>query len=97
MNQYYVYIITNINNSVFYVGVTNDLQRRIYEHKHKVVKGFSSRYNLYKLVYFDYTSDIYQAIKKEKELKHLKREDKINLIRLNNPNYEDLGKKMKLI
>ena len=67
--MYYVYMITNKNNKVLYIGVTNDLRRRIYEHKNKLVEGFSSKYNLTKLVYYNETSDIKEAIAFEKKLK----------------------------
>lgn len=64
--MYFVYMMTNWNNKVLYIGVTNDLERRVYEHKHKLVKGFTGRYNINKLVYYDYTTDIKSAIKREK-------------------------------
>jgi len=90
MYSYYVYIITNKNNNVLYIGVTNDLLRRIYEHKNKLIKGFSSRYNCNKLVWFEETNDIISAITKEKQMKKWKREYKINLITKFNPNWVDL-------
>ncbi len=67
MKQYCGYILTNKSNFVFYIGVTNDLRRRIFEHKNKLVKGFTSIYNLYKLVYFEQTENIYSAISREKQ------------------------------
>lgn len=88
---YHVYIITNFNNTTFYIGITNDLTRRIYEHKNKTIKGFSSKYNLKKLVYFEETSDINSAIVREKQLKNWHRDWKINLIKSINPNFEDLS------
>ena len=87
---YTVYIITNFNNTTFYIGVTNDLKRRIYEHKNKIIEGFSKKYNLYKLVYYETTQDINSAIKREKQLKNWHREWKINLINKFNPEYRDL-------
>ena len=90
-NQYYVYILTNYNETTFYIGVTNDLQRRVFEHKNKLIDGFSSKYNLTKLVYFEITEDIEVAIKREKQLKNWHRDWKINLIKENNPNFNDLS------
>jgi putative endonuclease len=66
---YYVYLLTNWNNKVIYVGVTNNLERRLYEHKNKLVKGFTEKYNVNKLVYFEETQDVIAAIAKEKEIK----------------------------
>ena len=91
-HQYYVYFITNKKDGVLYVGVTNDLERRMVEHKNKLVNGFSSKYNLDKLVYFEQYSNINQAIKREKQLKKWKREWKINLIIEDNDDWDDLSK-----
>ena len=88
--NYYVYIITNKLNTVFYIGVTNNLEKRIWEHRNKMIPGFSSKYNLNKLVYFEETSDIYSAIRREKQLKNWHRDWKINLIRKENPEFKDL-------
>lgn len=88
--QYYVYIITNKNNNVFYIGVTNNLTRRIFEHKNKLVKGFSCRYNLNKLVYYEDTNSSIEAIQREKQLKNWHRGWKINLIQASNPEFVDL-------
>ncbi|MBR0126269.1 MAG: GIY-YIG nuclease family protein [Treponema sp.] len=66
MQIYYVYILSNYTNSTLYIGVTNDLKRRIYEHKNKLISGFSSKYNVNKLVYFEETTDIKSAIQREK-------------------------------
>ncbi len=90
--MYYVYIITNKNNSVIYTGVTNDLKRRIYEHKNKLIVGFSSKYNLNKLVYYGETSDAKEAIGYEKKIKGWTRAKKEALINENNPAWEDLSK-----
>ncbi len=88
--QYYVYVLTNKSNKVLYVGVTNNLRRRIFEHKNKLVEGFSKKYNLNKLVYYEVTNDVKSAIKREKQLKNWHREWKINLINQYNPGWEDL-------
>ena len=66
MKDYYVYILTNEHNTVLYTGVTNDLVRRVYEHKQKLVDGFTKRYNVSKLVYYEHTTDVYSAITREK-------------------------------
>ena len=87
---YYVYIITNKTNHVLYTGVTSNLQRRIFEHKNKLVDGFSKTYNVNKLVYYEQSISIESAIKREKEIKGKKREYKINLINSFNPNWDDL-------
>ena len=89
---YYTYIITNWNNKVLYIGVTNNLQRRILEHKNKLNDGFSSRYNLNKLVYYEYGESIGGAIALEKILKAGSRRKKIERIESMNPNWEDLSK-----
>ena len=94
--MYYVYIITNKTNTVLYTGVTNNLQRRIYEHKNKLVDGFSKRYNLCKLVYFEETTDVYSAISREKQVKDWRREKKIALINMINPNWVDLSESLEL-
>jgi len=89
--QYYVYILTNKSNNVLYIGVTNDLIRRIFEHKNKLVDGFTKKYNLAKLVYYEATNDIESAIAREKQLKNWHREWKKNLINQFNPEWKDLG------
>jgi len=88
--QYYVYIITNKNNSVLYTGITNDLIRRVYEHREKLVKGFSKRYQLYKLVYYEITSDVESAIAREKQIKKGPRKRKVRLIESINSDWLDL-------
>ena len=90
-NQNAVYIMTNFHNSVLYIGVTNNLLRRVVEHKRKINKGFSSMYNLKKLVYFEITSSIEDAINREKQLKNWKRKWKMDLIRKSNPEFKDLS------
>lgn len=87
---YYVYIITNKLNSVLYIGITSNLVKRIWEHKNKVVDGFSNKYNLNKLVYYEICNDIEQAIKREKQLKNWHRTWKDNLIKEKNPEFLDL-------
>jgi len=88
--NYYVYILTNWNNKVVYVGMTNDLERRIAEHKSKSVPGFTSRYNVKKLVYFEHTTDVLQAIAREKEIKKWRREKKNRLVESMNPAWKEL-------
>ena len=89
--NYHVYLLTNWNNKVIYVGVTNDLSRRIYEHKNKLIPGFSKKYNLSKLVYFEETCDINAAIIREKEIKKWRREKKDKLVNQENPGWQDLS------
>jgi putative endonuclease len=88
---YYVYLLTNWNNKVMYVGMTNDLKRRIYEHKEKLVKGFTGKYNADKLVYYEHTSDVNAALNREKEIKKWRREKKDNLVISTNPSWRDLS------
>jgi putative endonuclease len=89
--NYYVYILTNWNNKVIYIGVTNNLVRRLYEHKNKLVDGFTKKYNLNKLVYFELFYDMGTAIKREKEIKKWRREKKNNLVESKNPSWKDLS------
>ena len=86
-----VYIMTNCNNTTFYIGVTSNLQKRIWEHKNKVVEGFTKKYNINKLVYYEITDSIESAIIREKQLKNWHREWKLNLIKDNNPEFKDLS------
>jgi len=90
-HSYYVYLLTNWNNKVMYVGVTNELMRRIYEHKSKAVSGFTRKYNVHKLVYFEETPDIGAALAREKEIKKWRREKKNALVKDANPLWRDLG------
>jgi len=85
MNQYYVYIVTNIYRTTFYIGVTNDLNKRVSQHNDKTGSNFTSKYNVCDLVYFEIFNEIEQAIAREKQLKNWKREWKINLIKSKNP------------
>ena len=89
--MYYVYLLTNEYNKVLYVGVTNNLQRRLYEHKHKPNVGFTSRYNAYKLVYYETTDDVKAAITREKQIKGWTRQKKEALINSMNPKWCDLS------
>jgi len=91
MNQYFVYILTNKSNKVLYIGVTNNLERRMYEHKNKMIDGFTKKYNLTKLVYFEETSDIGSAIERERQLKNWHRDWKIKIISDFNPEWKDLS------
>ena len=88
--QYYVYILTNSVRTL-YVGVTNDLVRRVYEHKHRLVRGFSKRYNITWLAYYEQTPDITSAIVREKETKGWRRSKKVELIESFNPRWKDLS------
>lgn len=87
----YVYIMTNKNNTTLYVGVTNDLVRRVWEHKNNIfIKGFTAQYNLHKLVYFETYEDEAAAIEREKYLKKCYKKTKKDLITKNNPSWNDL-------
>ena len=90
MNQYFVYILTN-RTGTLYLGLTNNLKRRIAQHKAKLIPGFSATYNLYILIYFETFSDVYSAIAREKQLKKWRRQKKLNLIKSQNPNLTDLA------
>ena len=89
--QYYVYILTNKSNNVLYIGMTNDIKRRVYEHKNKLLEGFTSKYNVNKLVYLECTNDVNSAIEREKILKKWSRIKKLNLIEMQNPTWQDLS------
>jgi putative endonuclease len=90
-NRYYVYLLTNWNHRVLYVGVTNDLTRRLYEHQNKLFKGFTEKYNVNKLVYFDETDDVRSALAREKKIKKWRREKKDALVISVNPQWKDLA------
>jgi putative endonuclease len=93
MKQYYVYIMTNKSRTL-YTGVTNNLERRVYEHKHKLVHGFTSKYNITQLVYYEATNDVREALGREKQIKGWLRSKKIALIESINPNWNDLSKEV---
>ena len=84
-------MLTNWNNKVLYTGITNNLERRVYEHKNKLVKGFTAKYNIDKLVYFDSTTNVTSAISKEKQIKGWTRKKKNELIQGINPTWRDLS------
>ena len=86
-----VYIMTNYSQSSLYIGVTSNLQKRVWEHKNKVVAGFTQKYNINRLVYYELTDSIETAINREKQLKRWHREWKINLIKEMNPDFRDLS------
>jgi len=88
--QYYVYILTNKSRTL-YTGVTSDLERRVYDHKQKLVPGFTSKYNITQIVYFEETQDIQAAISREKQIKGWLRRKKIALIESVNPEWKDLS------
>ena len=89
--SYYVYLLTNQNNKVMYVGMTNNLARRIYEHRHDLIAGFTSKYHVNKLVYFEETADVLAAITREKQVKKWRREKKNALVEAMNPEWSDLS------
>lgn len=86
----YVYILASKRNGTLYIGVTNDLKRRVYEHKSNLIEGFTKAYHVHRLVYFEKIDDAYQAILREKRLKKWKRAWKIELIEEKNPEWKDL-------
>ena len=86
-----VYIMTNYSETTLYIGVTINLQKRVWEHKNKVVEGFTKKYNVDKLVYYELTDSIESAINREKQLKRCHRQWKINLIKEMNPDFKDLS------
>ncbi len=91
VHRYYVYIMTNHRNGTLYIGMTNNLERRVLEHKTGAVKGFTQKYGLIKLVYFEMYHDVNEAISREKRLKKWKRQWKIDLIEKENSKWIDLG------
>ncbi len=90
MNNYYVYVMTNFSKTL-YTGVTNNLEKRVCEHKNKLVEGFTKKYNIAKLVFFEETNDVDVAIAREKQIKGWLREKKIALIESMNPTWKDLS------
>ncbi len=93
--QYYFYIMINNSNTVTYTGITNDLNRRVYEHKNKLIKGFTCKYNITKLVYYEAYNNIIDAIAREKQIKGGSRKKKIDLIKKENPEFKDLSLEWK--
>ena len=91
ITMYYVYMLTNKYNNVLYTGVTNNLERRLYEHKNHLVDGFTKRYNVHKLVYFEATENVTSAIEREKQIKGWRRSKKDELIATMNPEWKDLS------
>ncbi len=94
--QYFVYLLTNWNNKVMYVGMTNNLERRLIEHRDHISAGFTSRYNVHKLVCFEVTQDVQSALEREKQIKHWRREKKNALVLASNPEWRDLSKDFSL-
>ena len=90
MNHYYVYILASQKNGTLYIGVTNDLIKRIYEHKNNLVEGFTKKYSIHLLVYYEIYKNIYDALQREKRLKKWNRAWKIELIEKENPEWIDL-------
>ena len=90
MNMYYIYIMASKRNGTLYVGVTNNLLKRVYEHKNDLVEGFTKRYGIHRLVYYEQVADINSAIQREKRLKKWRRQWKIELIEQMNPDWKDL-------
>ena len=89
--SYWIYILTNWNDKVMYIGMTNNLERRVYEHKHKLVDGFTKKYNINKLVYYEQGADVHAAIAREKEIKKWRRDKKNQLVMTMNPEWKDLS------
>ena len=90
MRQYYVYILASKKNETLYIGVTNNLLKRVYEHRNNFVEGFTQKYNVHNLVYYEVYSDIIDTITREKRMKKWKRKWKIELIEKSNPQWRDL-------
>lgn len=90
MNDYYVYILTNQYNNVMYIGITNNLKRRVYEHKTGIVDGFTKKYCVHKLVYFESCHDVSDAIRREKQLKNWSRQKKNALVESVNPDWKEI-------
>jgi putative endonuclease len=94
MNDYYVYILANKKNGTLYVGVTNNLLKRVYEHRNDLIKGFTKKYQVHRLVYYERTNGIEDALNREKKLKRWKRKWKLELIEKENPEWVDLYEKL---
>ena len=89
--MYFVYSLSNWNDSVVYIGVTSNLPKRLYEHRNGLADGFTKKYNVHKLVYFEQTSDVYSALSREKQLKNWSRSKKNFLVEQQNPAWRDLS------
>jgi putative endonuclease len=88
--QYYIYIMTNKLNTTLYIGITNDLKRRVFEHKNHLIKGFTNSYSIEKLVYYETCEDVNSAISREKQMKKGLRQKKVNLVQSFNNDWHDL-------
>ena len=88
---YYVYILASKQNGTLYIGVTNDLERRLYEHKNNLIDGFTKRYRVHRLVYYESANDVHAALQREKQLKRWTRKWKIELIEKTNPQWHDFA------
>jgi len=97
IHQYYLYLLSNKYNGTLYIGVANDLERRMFEHKNELVEGFTKQYGLKRLVYFETYQYVNDAIKREKNMKKWNRQWKISLIEKDNPNWSDLSKDWKFL
>jgi len=95
MRRYFVYILASKKNGTLYIGVTNNVAKRVYEHKHGLVEGFTKKYHVHKLVYFEETNDIREALTREKRMKKWNRAWKIELIEKSNPDWNDLFEELK--
>ena len=89
--MYYVYMLTNWDDSVIYIGVTSNLPRRLYEHRNGMADGFTKQYHVHKLVYYEHTNDVYSAISREKQLKKWNRSKKNHLVQQMNSDWKDLS------
>jgi putative endonuclease len=88
--QYYIYVLTTAKNTALYTGITDDLIRRIYEHKNNTAGGFTKRYQVHKLVYYEAGGDVLKAIEREKQIKSWRRQKKLDMITKHNPDWHDL-------
>jgi len=90
VHDYFVYILASKKNGTLYIGVTNNLVRRVFEHRQDIIDGFTKKYKVHMLVYYEHVNDIYSAIEREKTIKKWNRKWKIDLIEKSNPNWNDL-------
>jgi putative endonuclease len=91
MKEYYIYIMSN-KSGTLYTGVTNNLEQRVYQHKHKLIEGFTQRYNINRLVFYESTDDVVSAIAREKQIKGMLKSKKLEIIKVFNPLLKDLSK-----